>query len=385
MTERLYDNSRLMTFDANVTACTAEGKYFLITLDRSAFFPEGGGQKGDVGMLGGCEVVDTYDKNGDVVHKCTGPLEVGRKVRGEIDRDVRSRRMQNHSGEHLLMGFIHRKLGYENVGFHLGSEDVTLDLDGVISHDDLRECEMLANRAIADDLPVTISYPDSEALKALEYRSKLEMTENVRIVTIEGVDACACCAPHVSSTGQIGIVKVLSAEKYKGGTRVHILCGTDAFELICRRMDELSALSKLLSAKPGKIFEQTERLLKENNELKCRLSEIEKQKAAALIRSLKNEQRGSFCIFTEGIGDTALREIANQAVLLTDGAAGVFCSNGEGWNYIIASEKLPLKKMSAEINQAVSGRGGGSDKMIQGSCVSDRNTIENYFKTISQF
>ncbi|EGC03196.1 alanyl-tRNA editing protein [Ruminococcus albus] len=382
MTERLYDNSKLTTFEATVTSCSPAGKYYELTLDRSAFFPEGGGQKGDVGLIDSVKVLDTYEKNGEVVHKCTAPIEAGMQVCGEVDADIRLRRMQNHSGEHLLMGVIHRKTGFENVGFHLGSDDVTLDLDGVIPTETLIECEFLANKAIAADLPVTISYPDSESLKTLEYRSKLEMTENVRIVTIEGVDVCACCAPHVASTGQIGIIKVLSAESYKGGTRLHILCGLDAFELIRNRMDELSAISRLLSAKPEKILEQTKRLIDENDALKRQLADIEQRKAARIISSLSNSTRGSFCVFTEGLNTASMRDIANEAVKLTDGAAGIFCQNENGWNYIIASDSLPLRSMSAQINSALNGKGGGSDKMLQGSCMAERTAIEDVIKKL---
>ncbi len=382
MTERLYDNSKLTTFEATVTSCSPAGKYYELTLDRSAFFPEGGGQKGDVGLIDSVKVLDTYEKNGEVVHKCTAPIEAGMQVCGEVDADIRLRRMQNHSGEHLLMGFIHRKTGFENVGFHLGSDNVTLDLDGVIPTETLIECEFLANKAIAADLPVTISYPDSESLKTLEYRSKLEMTENIRIVTIEGVDVCACCAPHVASTGQIGIIKVLSAESYKGGTRLHILCGLDAFELIRNRMDELSAISRLLSAKPEKILEQTKRLIDENDALKRQLADIEQRKAARIISSLSNSTRGSFCVFTEGLNTASMRDIANEAVKLTDGAAGIFCKTENGWNYIIASDSLPLRSMSAQINSALNGKGGGSDKMLQGSCMAERSAIEDVIKKL---
>lgn len=382
MTERLYDNSKLTTFEATVTSCYPAGKYYELTLDRSAFFPEGGGQKGDVGLIDSVKVLDTYEKNGEVVHKCTAPIEAGMQVCGEVDADIRLRRMQNHSGEHLLMGLIHRKTGFENVGFHLGSDDVTLDLDGVIPTETLIECEFLANKAIAADLPVTISYPDSESLKTLEYRSKLEMTENVRIVTIEGVDVCACCAPHVASTGQIGIIKVLSAESYKGGTRLHILCGLDAFELIRNRMDELSAISRLLSAKPEKILEQTKRLIDENDALKRQLADIEQRKAARIISSLSNSTRGSFCVFTEGLNTASMRDIANEAVKLTDGAAGIFCKTENGWNYIIASDSLPLRSMSAQINSALNGKGGGSDKMLQGSCMAEGSAIEDVIKKL---
>lgn len=382
MTKKLFDDGALMEFDAVVVSCEQVKKGYEVILDKTAFFPEGGGQPGDVGTLGSAKVTDTVEKNGEVIHKCDSALAVGESVHGKVDADIRLRRMQNHSGEHLLMGFIHEMLGYENVGFHLGSSEVTLDLNGIITDEQLALCEKRANEAIAKDVAITISYPDSETLSSMQYRSKLEMTENVRIVTIEGIDRCACCAPHLSSTGKIGIVRVLSAESYKGGTRVHILCGLDAFDVIKDRMDTVSALCRLLSSKPEKVTGFVEKLMAENNELKKKLTDIENEKAQEIIASLKNESGKSFTVFVKGIGRDAMRAVANKAVELTDGAAGVFCEEGEGYSYIIASKTLPLRAKSKEINAALNGRGGGSDQMIQGSAGADRETIEKLFGTL---
>ena len=382
MTKKLFDDGALMEFDAVVVSCEQVKKGYEVILDKTAFFPEGGGQPGDVGTLGSAKVTDTVEKNGEVIHKCDSALAVGESVHGKVDADIRLRRMQNHSGEHLLMGFIHEMLGYENVGFHLGSSEVTLDLNGVITDEQLALCEKRANEAIARDVAITISYPDSETLSSMQYRSKLEMTENVRIVTIEGIDRCACCAPHLSSTGKIGIVRVLSAESYKGGTRVHILCGLDAFDVIKDRMDTVSALCRLLSSKPEKVTGFVEKLMAENSELKKKLTDIENEKAQEIIASLKNESGKSFTVFVKGIGRDAMRAVANKAVELTDGAAGVFCEEGEGYSYIIASKTLPLRAKSKEINAALNGRGGGSDQMIQGSAGADRETIEKLFGTL---
>ena len=379
MTKKLFDNGMLFSFNTVVTGCTEVKNGFEVTLESSAFFPEGGGQAGDVGTLGGVQVIDTYEKGGEVVHLCKSPLEVGTEVLGIIDEDIRIRRMQNHSGEHLLMGFIHQKLGYENVGFHMGSDEVLLDLNGVISPEDIRECEQKANEAIARNVPITISYPDSEELSALTYRSKLEMTENVRIVTIEGIDNCACCAPHMPSTGGIGIIKVISSESNRGGTRLHILSGLDALDLIRQRMESNAAISHLLSAKPEKTADAVEKLLNENIALKRQITENERRAAEEIISGLKNDSRKSFCIFTKGIGRNTMREIANQAVKLTDGAAAVFSEEQGGFGYIIASEKLPLRTMAKDINSALGGKGGGSDLMIQGSLTAERGAIEKYF------
>ena len=380
MTKKLFDNGELFEFEATVLSCEQGKKCCEVTLDQTAFFPEGGGQAGDVGTLGGVKVLDTQEKDGAVIHKTDKPLEVGAKVKGVIDKNVRLRRMQNHSGEHLIMGFIHKRFGYENVGFHLGKEEVTLDLNGVITYDELLECEAQANEAIANDVPITISYPDDKTLETLHYRSKLENMANVRIVTIEGIDVCACCAPHLSSTGKIGIVKVLNAESYKGGTRVHILCGLDSVAEYEKKQACVKELQKLLSAKPEKIADAVKRLLDENNELKKKLTDIANAQADSIIATLKNDSRGNFCVFTDGLDANAMRRIANEGVKLTDGMFGVFSKTAGGYSYIIASEKVALRAKSKEINAALSGKGGGSDAMIQGSVTADEETIRNYFK-----
>ena len=379
MTEKLFDNGELLEFEATVRSCEEGKKCYEVPLDKTAFFPEGGGQSGDVGTLGGVKVIDTQEKGGIVIHKTDKPLEVGSKVTGHIDENIRLRRMQNHSGEHLIMGFIHKRFGYENVGFHLGKDEVTLDLNGPITYEELLECERQANEAILKDVKISISYPDDETLKGLEYRSKLENMENVRIVTIEGIDVCACCAPHLSSTGKIGAVKVLTSESYKGGTRVHILCGLDALEELEKKQAAVKEISKLLSAKPDKVFDAVKRLLDENNELKKKLSDIANAQADSIISSLKNDDRRSFCAFTEGLDSNALRRIANEGVKLTDGIFGIFCKNAGGYSYIMASEKTPLRAKSKEINAALGGKGGGSDAMIQGSITADEQTVRDYF------
>lgn len=382
MAQKLFDDGSLTEFDAEVISCGKVRNGYEVVLDRSAFFPEGGGQQGDVGTLGSVKVIDTYERNGEVIHLCSEALEAGASVHGRVDKNIRLRLMQNHSGEHLLMGIIHNRFGLDNVGFRLGSAEVTLDLNGIISESDLRECEQLANEAIAEDVPITISYPDSSELARLDYRSKIEITDNIRIVTIEGIDKCACCAPHLSSTGKIGMIKVLSTEKNRGGTRVYIVCGLDALDVFRQRNGSISEISRLLSAKPDKTADAVRRLHTENLELKKQLSEHELQRVDEIIAGLDNPDRGSFCVFVRGINADHARKIANEASLMTDGAAGVFTETSDGWSYIIASKNLPLRTMAKDINAALRGKGGGSDSMIQGTVTADKEEIEEFFKGI---
>ena len=240
MTNRLFDfDGYCLSFTAKVLECEAQEDGFAVVLDATAFAPEGGGQRSDIGFLDGAEVVDAWMRDGVIYHRTKTPLAVGKIVLGQVDRARRIRHIQNHTGEHIVSGILHEKYGYDNVGFHnhygfnnvgfhLGSEDVTLDLDGTVDESMLRAIEREANEIVVSNVVVQVAYPDAETLASLSYRAKLDLTEDVRIVTIEGVDACACCAPHVNRTGEIGMIKLISAMRYKGGTRIHMKCGFDA-------------------------------------------------------------------------------------------------------------------------------------------------------------
>ena len=229
MTTRLFDaDSHLRSFTACVLACTENDGKYEVELDATAFFPEGGGQCGDRGTLGGVNVLDTVERGGTILHICAGPLPAGSEVRGEVDAELRFSNMQTHSGEHIVSGIVHRLFGYDNVGFHLDGA-ATLDFSGELTAEDIARVELLANEAVWKNLPVTARYPSPDELAGLEYRSKLDLTENVRIVTIEGVDVCACCAPHVSRTGEIGLIKITDFMRHRGGVRLTMLAGRRAF------------------------------------------------------------------------------------------------------------------------------------------------------------
>ena len=255
MTEKLYDaDAYLKSFEAEVISCSAAGENsYAVVLDRTAFFPEGGGQKSDTGTLDDADVLDVRENNGQIIHYTNIPLKTGSVVKGTILFEERFRKMQNHSGEHIVSGLVHSLFGFDNVGFRL-SDDVTVDINGELSSDDIERIESLANKAVYENVTVNACYPDKETLKNLSYRSKLDLTENVRIVTIEGYDMCACCAPHVSHTGEIGIIKIISNERYKGGTRLHMVCGSDALKDYSIRYDNTRKTAVMLSVSHEDVF-----------------------------------------------------------------------------------------------------------------------------------
>lgn len=369
MTEKLYDrDAYLMTFEAEVISCSAaEEKCYAVVLDKTAFFPEGGGQKSDTGTLDSADVFDVREKNGQIIHYTNIPLKIGSSVTGNILKEERFRKMQNHSGEHIVSGLIHSLFGFDNVGFRL-SDDVTVDINGELSSEDIEHIELLANKAVFENVSISAYYPDKDTLKNLSYRSKLDLTENVRIVTIDGYDMCACCAPHVSHTGEIGIIKIISHERYKGGTRLHMVCGSDALKDYRIRYDNTRKTAVLLSVSHEDVFKAVLGLKDEIDSLKSEKSELKqyllKTKSELILPTERN-----ICIFEE-INDVGfIRMLINENLSKCKGLFAVFWRKEDGYNYIIASNSIDLRIRSKEINISLGGRGGGTSGMIQG-CVS---------------
>ena len=379
MTEKLYDqDSHLREFSARVISCVKAGDHWTVTLDRTAFFPEGGGQAADTGTLGGAKVLDVREESGEILHVMDAPLPEGEKVSGILDWEQRFRRMQNHSGEHLLSGLVHARYGYRNVGFHLGDGDVTVDFDGELSREQLDELETAVNKAIAENAAVRCWYPEKAELAALEYRSKLDLTENVRLVRIEGYDLCACCAPHVSRTGEIGSLHILDFMRHRGGVRIHIVCGLDAMEDARERYQATLAISGLLSVPQLETPGAVRRVLGELEETKQALAEARRQLLQIKAASLTPTE-GNLCLFEPELDMLSLRELVNAGMEKCGGICAAFAGGDGDWKYIIGSRSADLRSMTKEINAAIGGRGGGRPEMIQGSCTASRREIEAYF------
>ena len=380
-TSRLFDeDSKAYKFKAIVLSCEEyDGKYTVV-LDGTLFFPEEGGQTSDTGTLGGSNVSYVYEKQGVIYHECDKPLAVGDEVEGEIAYGARFRKMQNHTGEHIISGIVHKLYGYDNVGFHLGQDDMTIDFNGELTREQFDEIELLANGIVIRCLPVKTYYPEPSQLEALNYRSKLDLTENVRIVQIGDIDMCACCAPHVENTGEVGIIKILDFMRYKGGVRLHALCGLDALEDYGKRYSQIYSISTKISAKQDEVTQGVDRLLSEIEIQRAKNSSLKRELQAYKISEL-SETDGNICVFDDGDDMTSMRHFANDAVKKCGGMCGVFCGNDtDGYRYIIMSRNVDLKPLAKDINIALEGRGGGSSEMITGSCKAKREDIEKYFE-----
>ncbi len=375
-----YTDGHASEFEAIVTGCVAaEGGKYAVILDRTAFFPEGGGQLADTGFIGEAAVADVREKNGEIFHYTDRPLCVGENYHCMINWPVRFRRMQNHGGEHIVSGIVNRMYGYNNVGFHMGADDITIDFDGLLDRSQLIEIEKLANEAVTANRKINISFPSAEELKTLEFRSKKALEGQVRIVEIEGFDRCACCAPHLGSTGEVGIIKILDFMKYKGGVRIHILSGMDALEDYHRRYEITAKISALLSVKQLETAEAVARLYDDNGKLRGECGEL-RRKLLAYRAAEVTETSGNICLF-EDVDADGLRLLVNLCVQKCQGVCAAFSGNDTtGYKYIIGSKSVDLRAASKDINKALAGRGGGTPEMIQGSIAASAEAIKQYFK-----
>nr|WP_317380156.1 alanyl-tRNA editing protein [uncultured Faecalimonas sp.] len=367
MTEKLfYQDSHKCTFTATVQEVRRSENGYEIVLDRTAFFPEGGGQKADTGRIGSVSVLDVQEIDGTIIHYTDGALEKGAVVEGCIDWKERFSKMQQHTGEHIVSGLINRLYGYHNVGFHLGSDSVTLDFNGVVPKEKLHEIELLANEAVAKNLPVQVLYPTDEELQEITYRSKIEIEGQVRIVVIDGYDVCACCAPHVKHTGEIGLIKLVGIQNYKGGVRISMLCGFRALEDYHQKEKNNREIAVMLSAKEYETAAEVTRLKEELNSKKAKIAELEKRILKQKVEML--DVSAEIVSLFEETDPVMTRELVN--LLLEKGAkmAVVFSGDDkEGYRYVLGSREMDVRAAGRLLNEAFQGRGGGKPEMVQGT------------------
>lgn len=393
--------------DAYVKECTAkvlecretlhklgekEEKMYGIVLDKTIFFPEGGGQPADCGVIGNEEVVDVQKEDGVIYHYVRAPFIPGEEVSTAIDFNIRYTRMQNHSGEHLFCGLIHKLYGYENVGFHMSEAGVTVDVNGILTAEDFEKLELFANDAISANASISVVYPDSP--DELDYRSKLDLKEDIRVVIIEGYDACACCAPHVKSTAEVGLIKVMEFMSHRGGTRFTLKCGSDALKDYRVLHEEIVQMMRIFSSKREECHLAAARVSEQLKERQETITLLKKQITALHMDKLrediqKPENSKVLAIFGETLDEVQMRTLINEGVTLTSGlVAGFMGKDGAGYRYIIAknesAQEPDLRTLAKEMNGALNGRGGGSIKMIQGSLEADRAEIEAFLNLFRQ-
>lgn len=382
MTEKLfYEDSHLCVFTAKVLSCEQVDKGYQVVLDRTVFFPEGGGQGADTGMLGQVKVLDAQEKDGVVFHLTNEPLSEGAEVEGRIDWQKRFSKMQQHTGEHIVSGIVHARFGYDNVGFHLGDDYVTLDFNGVLTKEELREVEYAANEAAAKNLDIVVSYPSDEELETLDYRSKIEIKGQTRIVTIPGYDVCACCAPHVKKTGEIGLIKLVQMQNYKGGVRITMKCGFRALADYSKKETTVKSLCAELSAKEEELSDFVERLKGEIFELKGEISRLKEKIFCAKVEKL--EEGCEKVIFFEQTDVAGMRSLMNMALDKKVKVCAVFSRVDENYKYVIGSKVIDVRVISKAFNERFDGRGGGKPDMVQGFLKGTKEEITKIWEEIA--
>ena len=374
-----YEDSHMRSFSAVVQSCEKTDKGWEVILDATAFYPEGGGQACDLGTLGTANVLDVREREEAVVHLCDAPLTVDSLVEGQIDYEHRFQLMQQHSGEHIVSGIINRRYGYHNVGFHMGSDIITIDFDGVIPQEDLTIIEWEANQAIWANLPLRCWYPSEEELPSVGYRTKKALPWPVRIVEVPGYDKCACCGTHVKMTGEIGIIKLFSTMGLRGGTRMEMACGSRALALMNQAYEQNRQVSQAFSAKISETGAAARRM---NEAL-----ESEKQHAAALQRKLFAHTAkgyvnyGEVVHFEEGLDSVLVRELADTIADNCGGTAAVFSGSDEaGYAFCLVTRQGDLRELGKAMTKALNGRGGGKPNFQQGRVMATKAEIEAFFR-----
>ena len=374
-----YEDCHLARFEAKVLSCEETPKGYAIILDATAFYPEGGGQAADIGTLNGIPVLDTREQGEAVVHFCEAPLAVGETVEGIVDYARRFDLMQQHSGEHIISGIINRRFGYHNVGFHMGSDVITIDFDGVLTMEDLPAIEAEANRAVWANTPIRCWIPSPEELPSVTYRTKRELPWPVRIVQIPGSDSCACCGVHVAYTGEIGLVKLISAIPCRGGTRMEMACGRRALAILNHAFDQNRQVSQAFSAQITETGAAARRMNEVLSEQKYRIAGLEKQIFLGIAAGYSG--KGDVVHFEEGLDNTAVRELADAIVETCGGTAAVFSGNdAEGYAFCLVTRQGDLRQLCKDMNKALSGRGGGKPNFQQGRVQASKAEIEGFFK-----
>lgn len=383
-TIQLYNEDvYLKNFTGKVLSCRKlpDKEEYEVILDRTAFFPEGGGQYGDVGWIGNIPVRDTQEKDGEILHYLNAPLEEGSTVEGKLDWKIRFSRMQQHTAEHILSGLVHKRFGYQNVGFHLADDICTMDFNGPITRKEMENIEQEANQAVYQNIPVHILYPSKDELKDMDYRSKIEIDGQVRIVWIPGYDRCACCATHVGNTGEIGQIKVIGMMNYKGGVRVTMVSGDRALADHEKREKDMKEISAMLSAKEDELPEAVCRLKEDNENQKHQIIELLRKMS---ILKAQQVPEGSMyqCLFEEDLDQTGIRDLMNHILDRNVSICSVFLKKGDQFQYVIGSHDVDVRELGKKLNERFHGRGGGKPAMIQGSLSGSEEDIKAYFEEI---
>lgn len=378
-TIKLYENdSYIKEFSGTVLSCEEKNGAYFVVLNQTAFFPEGGGQDADKGKIGEADVLDVQIKNDVIYHKVNKSFNENEEVTCKLDWETRFSRMQNHTGEHIVSGVIHSLFSYNNVGFHMNDTLVTLDVDGPLNDEDIKKIELKSNKAIYENKSIKAIYPTAEELPDYDYRSKLDITEGVRLIEIEDYDLCACCAPHVAKTGEIGIIKIIGYIPYKKGTRIEMLCGLLAFNDYSNLHSTNKSVMNMLSAKRFEIAESVERIQGELGSAR-----VENKKLLSQLATLKMEKHingNTVCVFIDGVSYDELRNCSNSLIEEYEYCYLFSNTDADNYIYVVSSKENNVRELVQNLNKTFNGKGGGRDTYAQGKIIASKMEILDYLE-----
>lgn len=377
-TEKLYYQDPYLTaFTARVLSCEKSKSGWAVVLDRTAFYPEGGGQPADHGTLGAVQVTDVHETKGVIFHTCDGPVEIGTQVAGAVDWPRRFDHMQQHSGEHIVSGMLCAAYNCDNTGFHLGEESVIIDYNADIPWEGVLDIEARANRYLWENHPFEALYPSAQELAALPYRSKKELTGQVRITRFPGADCCACCGTHVAYSGQVGLVKFIGWQKFRDGVRLELLCGSRALNYLALNWTQNTAVGRSLSVKPGKTAQAVERLQGELQAVKARCAALEEQNFARLAEDYRDA--GSVLLVQPPMESDSVRRLCDAVSRSCGGRCAVFAGADGSYKYAVIHPGQDISPLIKTLNAQLHGRGGGRDGFAQGSAACTEEEIRRFW------
>lgn len=381
MTERLYyDDSYLTEFDARVEKAETRNGKCVVALNRSAFYPTSGGQPFDTGTLNGAAVTDVFvDRDGEVWHEIDAELRVGEAVHGKIDWARRFDHMQQHGGEHMIAGAFYNLFGGLTIGLHLGAEVSSIDVelpDGAthMQETDIERVEDYVNAHIQRDERVRCWFPDAEELAALPLRKRPTVKTHVRVVAMGDFEMVACGGTHPSTTGQIGLVKIVDASPAKGKLRVSFVCGKRAYNNYRSVYKRAWAAANLMATRPEKLYGNIEALLQKLRESELALHRMKKAKLLDeipnMLAAAESLPKGGRLVAAFVEADAALlRDLASKLIENEDAAVLLGADGGERYNYVFArgaALKYEMSRILSTAAKPLGGKGGGRADFAQG-------------------